>query len=83
MTARPHRTHSDKTRNFKAFRVTASIPGRQTEPVDVATKPLVRRAVALALEAGADRIEVHRHTAYGSFNLVDVITPATSGEESR
>lgn len=82
-TRHSRRAHSDRTRNFKAFRLLVTSPDGAVRTVPADTKPLLRTAIDDAAGAGAARIEVQEHVQFDAYRTLRVIEPATVGEGSR
>lgn len=82
-TRHSRRAHSDRTRNFKAFRLVVTRPDGVVRTVPADTKPLLRAAIDQAAAAGAVSIEVQEHLQFDTYRTLRVIEPVSMGEAAR
>jgi hypothetical protein len=71
---RRHSGPSDKTRNFKKFRLVISFPGSEIKHFTTASKKEMRPAIERNTARGA-RVEEQKHTGYGAYTTVAVHEP--------
>lgn len=78
---RRHTGSTDKTRNFKKYRLRLFYPGGEVKTFTTGSKKELRPAIARNTGRGA-RVEEQKHTAYGAYETVAVHEPTNREEES-